>query len=89
MVWSSSGELIYRSGGRQMSVALTTEPALDWGAPRLAFETDFVDTLGRSFDVSCDGRRLYVVENPTPPDGSRVRLVTDWGGAGLATTDER
>ena len=61
-----------------MSVPIRTEPELDWDAPRLAFETDFVDTLGRSFDVSADGQRIYVVKNPTPPDGSRVRLVTSF-----------
>jgi len=76
VVWCPSGELIYRTGDRWMSVPIRTEPALDWDAPQLAFETDFVDTLGRSFDVSSDGQRLYVVKNPTPPDGSRVRLVS-------------
>jgi serine/threonine-protein kinase len=77
-VWSPSGEIFYRRGDRWMSVAITTEPTLSWSAPRQVFETDFVDTLGRSFDVSSDGRSLYVVKQPDPPDGTRVHLVTGW-----------
>jgi len=77
-VWSPSGEIFYRRGDRWMSVAITTEPTLSWSAPRQVFETDFVDTLGRSFDVSSDGQSLYVVKQPNPPDGSRLHVVTGW-----------
>ena len=75
-VWSPSGEIFYRRGDRWMSVAITTEPTLSWSAPRQVFETDFVDTLGRSFDVSSDGQSLYVVKQPNPPDGSRLHVVS-------------
>jgi Tol biopolymer transport system component len=77
-VWTPSGEIIYRRGDRWMSVAITTEPTLSWSAPRQAFETDFIDTLGRSFDVSSDGQSLYVVKQPNPPDGTRLHVVTGW-----------
>lgn len=79
-VWSPSGELFYRNGDRFMSVEIRTEPELTWSAPRVAFETDFVDTMGRSFDVSSDGQRLYVIKQPNPPDGSRINVITNWGG---------
>jgi serine/threonine-protein kinase len=77
-VWSPSGEIFYRLGDRWMSVAITTEPELSWSAPRIVFETDFIDTLGRSFDVSSDGQSLYVIKQPNPPDGSRLHIVTGW-----------
>jgi WD40 repeat protein len=77
-VWCPSGEIFYRRGDRWMSVAVTTEPTLSWSAPRQVFETDFIDTLGRSYDVSSDGQSLYVVKQPDPPDGTRVHLVTGW-----------
>ena len=48
------------------------------GAPRQVFQTDFIDTLGRSYDVSSDGQSLYVVKQPDPPDGTRVHVVTGW-----------
>jgi serine/threonine-protein kinase len=79
-VWSPSGELFYRSGDRFMSVEIQTEPELTFSAPRVAFETDFIDTMGRSFDVSSDGQRLYVIKQPTPPDGSRINVITNWRG---------
>jgi serine/threonine-protein kinase len=79
-VWSPSGELFYRNGDRFMVVDIETEPELTWTAPRVAFETDFIDTMGRSFDVSSDGQRLYVIKQPNPPEGSRVNVVTSWRG---------
>ncbi|MFT5286747.1 MAG: putative Ser/Thr protein kinase [Planctomycetota bacterium] len=77
-VWSTCGELFYRQGDRWMSVKIETEPKLTWSAPILAFETDFVDTLGRSYDVSSDGQKLYVIKQPNPPDGSRINVITNW-----------
>jgi Tol biopolymer transport system component len=77
-VWSPSGEIFYRRGDRWMSVAITTEPTLSWSAPSQVFETDFIDTPGRSFDVSSDGQSLYVLKQPNPPDGTRVHVVTGW-----------
>jgi serine/threonine-protein kinase len=80
-LWSPCGELFYRKGDRWMSVEIQTEPELTWSTPRLAFETDFVDTLGRSFDVTSDGQKLYVIKQANPPDGSRINVVTNWRGS--------
>lgn len=80
VVWSPCGELFYRQGDRWMSVEIQTEPKLSWNTPSLAFETDFVDTLGRSFDVTSDGKKLYVIKQPNPPDGSRINVITNWRG---------
>ena len=79
-VWSPCGELFYRQGDTWMSVEIRTEPELTWSTPRVAFEADFVDTLGRSFDITSDGQRLYVIKQPKPPEGSRINLITNWRG---------
>ncbi len=79
-VWSPCGELFYRRGDSWMSVEIQTEPELTWSAPRLAYQTDFVDTLGRSYDVTSDGQKLYVIKQPNPPDGSRINVITNWRG---------
>ena len=63
-----------------MSVEIQTEPELRYSAPTVAFETDFVDTAGRSFDVTSDGQRLFVIKQPNPPDGSRINVITNWRG---------
>jgi len=77
--WCPCGEIFYRRGDRWMSVEVSTEGAeLSLGAPELAFETDFIDTLGRSYDVSSDGRQLYVIKQRTPPDGSRINVIANW-----------
>ncbi|MFT7464991.1 MAG: hypothetical protein ACI9EF_003351 [Pseudohongiellaceae bacterium] len=78
VVWSPCGELFCRNSDRWMSVKIQTEPELTWSAPLVAFETDFVDSGGRSFDVTSDGQKLFVIKQPTPPDGSRVNVITNW-----------
>lgn len=80
-VWCPSGELFYRSGNRWFSVSIRTAPELQWGAPRLRFETDFIDTPGRSYDVSSDGKRLLVVKRAEPDISNRVELVLNWTAA--------
>lgn len=79
-MWSPWGELFYRSGDQFLSVAIRTEPELSWDPPKVVFETDFIDTVGRSYDLTSDGQRLYVIKQSEPPDGSRISVVTDWVG---------
>jgi hypothetical protein len=79
-LWSPCGELFYRRGDSWMSVEIQTEPELTWSAPRQAFETDFIDTAGRSYDITSDGQKLYVIKQPNPPDGGRVNVITNWRG---------
>ena len=61
-----------------MSVAVTLEPQFAWEPPRVAFETDFMDTPGPSYDVSPDGQRLLVVKRARTPGGTKVHLVQNW-----------
>lgn len=77
-VWCPCGDLFYRNGNRWMSVRVRTQPDLQWDTPRLRFETDFVDTPGRSYDVSPDGRRLLVVKSATEVARHRIELVVNW-----------
>jgi len=77
-VWIGSGELFYHSGHRWMVVRVSTNPRLQWEPPQLAFETEYVDTPGRSYDVSSDGRYLYVVKSAHPPDPTRLYVVQNW-----------
>ncbi|MDA2935309.1 hypothetical protein MYX82_13350, partial [Acidobacteria bacterium AH-259-D05] len=76
-IWAASGELFYHVGDRWMEVRISTNP-LQWEPPQLAFETEYVDTPGISYDVSSDGRYLYVVKSAHPPDPTRLYVVQNW-----------
>jgi len=76
--WLASGDLFYRSGNRWMVTRVTTEPALKWEPPRLAFETDFIDTPGRSYAVSPDGQRLLVVKHAEPDRTTAIQVLSNW-----------
>ena len=77
-MWCECGELFYRNGNRWFSARIRTAPELQWDAPRLRFQTDFIDTPGRSYDVSPDGKRLLVVKRAEPDIRNRIDLVLDW-----------
>lgn len=61
-----------------MSIKIRTEPDLQWDPPRLAFQTDFLDSPGRSYDVSPDGMRFLVVKLAEPDIRNRINLVVNW-----------
>ena len=75
--WGASGELFYNLGNRWMAVHVLTNP-LQWEPPELAFETDSVEVPGISYDVSSDGRYLYVIKSAHPPDPTRLYVVQNW-----------
>jgi len=77
-IWTGSGELFYLSGDHWNTVRVSTSPKLQWEPPELAFETEYVNTVGVSYDVSSDGRYLYVVKSAHPPDPSRLYVVQNW-----------
>ena len=77
-LWSRNG-LFYRKGHRWFSAKVTAlEPKPIWEPPKVAFETDFVDTPGRSYAVSPDGQRLLVVKRTREPIRSKVVFVQNW-----------
>ena len=61
-----------------MSVKVRTQPDLQWDPPRLRFETDVVDTPGRSYAVSPDGTRLLVVKRASIDVRNHLALVVNW-----------
>ncbi len=73
-----SGELFYRRGNQWFSTHISLQPELSWEPPRLAFETDFLDSAGRSYDVSPDGRRLLVVKRTREPIRTKIHIVHNW-----------
>jgi len=77
-LWLPSGALFYRRSNQWMVTDVTTEPALKWDAPKLAFETEFVDTPGRSYAVSPDGQRLLVVKPVEPDRTTAIQVVSNW-----------
>jgi serine/threonine-protein kinase len=78
-VWSRrSGELFYRRGGQWFVTRPKDGATTSWETPRLVFETDFIDTPGRSYDVSADGRRLLVLRSTRRPEKTKIHLVQGW-----------
>ncbi len=78
-LWNwESGELFYRRGNQWFSTRISLQPELSWEPPRLAFETDFIDTPGRSYDVSPDGERLLVVKRTREPIRTKIHIVHNW-----------
>jgi hypothetical protein len=78
-VWCPCGELFFRKGNQWLSARiLSSHPELRWDPPRPAFQTDFIDTPGRSYDVSPDGQRLIVVKRAAPEIQTKLHLITNW-----------
>ena len=66
-VWARNGrELFYFSGQALMAVPVQTAPTFSAGIPAKLFEGPyyFADLLGRTYDVSRDGRRFVMIKNP-------------------------
>src|SRR5262249_48917255 len=76
--WKPSGELFYRDGRRWFSTHVKTDPQPQWDPPTLAFESEFIDTPGISYDVSRDGARLLVVRRAQPVSRSKINLIINW-----------
>ncbi len=72
-------EVFYRNGNRILASRVKTAPALEVGPPRVAFVAEeFVDTPGKSFDVSADGSRAYYVRRTSPPARTQIHVVQNW-----------
>jgi Tol biopolymer transport system component len=78
-VWCrESGELFFRRSYQWFATQVTLHPELSWEPPRLVFETDFIDTPGRSYDVTPDGQRLLVVKRTQKPTRTTLHVVHNW-----------
>jgi hypothetical protein len=76
--WCRCGELFYRKGAVWLSTRISTQHELRWDPPHVAFQTDFIDTPGTSYDVSPDGQRLLVVKRATPDIRNKLHVITNW-----------
>ena len=80
-VWARDGEeLFYVNGvGRVASVSFRGRPAVSVGSPAELIERDYVaDTLGPTFDVAGDGRRLLMLKREGAGDDAEAILVLNW-----------
>jgi dipeptidyl aminopeptidase/acylaminoacyl peptidase len=76
-----TGEILYRSGDRIMSVAVRTQPAFSADKPRVRFDGWFEPCPlpgCRSFDVAGDGNALIglTADQRGPP--TQIRVVLGW-----------
>jgi len=77
-LWSRD-HIFYRMGRQWFAVRVTAlNPQVEWTPPQRVFETDFLDTPGRSYDVSPDGRRLFVVKSVHAPTVSKLAFILNW-----------
>ena len=81
-VWSPDGsELFYQNGSQMMAVPVSTAPTLTLGTPELLFEGPYLASLGRTYDVSPDGRFLMIRtsredgDDDAPP---QINVVLNW-----------
>ena len=64
-LWSPDGrEIVWRFGAKWYSVGFADEPELTLGQPTVLFEGPFINVFGYSWDMSSDGERFLVIENP-------------------------
>lgn len=78
-VWCPCGKIFFRRGDEFWSIPVRTEPELSFGAEELVFTvSDFLDTPGRSYDVSSDGKMLYTLKRSEPAIVDRVHVISNW-----------
>jgi hypothetical protein len=70
--------VFYRKGNQWFASTVRTSPQLAPGPPTRAFQTDFIDTSGMSYDISPDGERLLVVKRTEPDIRDRIHIIADW-----------
>jgi serine/threonine-protein kinase len=76
-VWCACGELFYQKENRWLATRVNTA-TLSWPMPAQVAQTDFIDSIGRSYDVSSDGRKILVVKAARADLRSRIHIVTNW-----------
>ena len=79
-VWCDTcNAVFYRDGNRIRASRITTEPSVSIDTPQeVFFAEDFIDTSGRSFDVSPDGERVYYVRRSTRINRTRINVIVNW-----------
>ena len=79
VVWCPCGDVFYRRGDEIWSSSVNLDDSPEMGPEMLSFTMqDFLDTPGRSFDVSSDGHNLYYVQLAEPAIDDRIHIITNW-----------
>ncbi|HJO11320.1 MAG TPA: hypothetical protein QGI39_04685 [Gammaproteobacteria bacterium] len=69
-------EIFFRNGNQWFASKVSLEPELSIAPPQPVWDVPgFVDTGGRSYDVSRDGQRLLVLRSVNPPVRTSLKLV--------------
>ena len=78
-VWCDCGEIFFRRGNQFWSTAIQLNPVLTFGPEQHVFTvTDFIDTPGRSYDVSSDGETLFTIKRAEPAVDDRIYVIANW-----------
>jgi len=76
-VWCANGELFFRTADRWMVTTVTTAPVLSWDPPRQLFTADFIDTPNATWDVSPDGKYVYLFQRATEHARNRLHVLSN------------
>ncbi len=76
-VWSAKGDRLYfRQGNVMMEAVVTTAGSLSSSAPVLLFNGGW--TLSQSFDLTPDGQRFLMVQQPRETVPTRIEVILNW-----------
>ena len=78
-VWARNGrELFFRNGDKMMAVTVGPGPDFTTAKAEMLFEGKYVSEEDRpSYDVSPDGKRFVMLEEPDPPP-AQIDVVLNW-----------
>ena len=68
-------ELFFHRGNQWYAARVTTTPEFRVETPRPVWVTEYIDTPGRSYDVSPDGEILFVVKRVREATTNRISVV--------------
>jgi serine/threonine-protein kinase len=78
-VWCPCGKVFFRRGDQFWASTVSLDTELDIGPEELQFTVrDFLDTPGRSYDVSSDGQTLFTVRRAEPTIEGRLHIMSNW-----------
>jgi hypothetical protein len=86
-LWSrNENELFYIASGNpphMVAVSIETDPEFDFGPPEKLFEWQYFSFIGRTYDISLDGKSFLVIDE-TPLDqggiesAPRINIIANW-----------
>ena len=79
--WTKSGEVFYWQGDQLVAVPVRTAPTLQVGEPRALFRAERGASRAffeADYDVSADGRSIYLARVPDLLRPRELRVVLDW-----------